>query len=55
MYLTHVRVKQAKVLLASGVSIAETALAVGFADQSHLTRCFKRVMGITPGQYTAGL
>lgn len=55
MYLTHVRVKQAKAFLEAGVPIAETALAVGFADQSHLTRCFKRVMGITPGQYVSGL
>ena len=27
------------------------AHAVGFADQSHLTKAFKRVVGIPPGQY----
>ncbi|MFL7792415.1 MAG: helix-turn-helix domain-containing protein [Anaerolineae bacterium] len=50
-YLTQVRVKQAKTLLGQGWSIAQTACEVGFADQSHLTRRFKRVVGMTPGQY----
>jgi AraC-like DNA-binding protein len=50
-YLTQVRVEKAKKLLASGHSIADVALATGFADQSHFTRRFKGLMGITPGQY----
>jgi AraC-like DNA-binding protein len=29
-------------------SLAEVAASVGFADQSHLTRQFKRVLGTTP-------
>jgi len=29
-------------------SIAEISLALGFADQSHFTRIFRRVVGITP-------
>jgi AraC-like DNA-binding protein len=28
-----------------------TALAAGFADQSHFTRQFKSLIGITPGRY----
>jgi AraC family transcriptional regulator len=38
-------------------SIAEVALAAGFADQSHFSRAFKRITGFTPLAYrrTAGL
>jgi AraC family transcriptional regulator len=38
-------------LASSQVSLVETALAAGFCDQSHLTRIFKKVTGITPAQY----
>jgi AraC family transcriptional regulator len=50
-YLIEVRVHCARALLATGAdrpSVAEVAAAVGFADQSHLTRQFKRVLGTTP-------
>lgn len=50
-YLETLRVDQARRLLAQGVSLAETAQATGFADQSHFTRFFKQVTGVTPGQY----
>jgi AraC-like DNA-binding protein len=50
-YLRQVRIRHAKALLATGVSIAEVALATGFSDQSHLNRWFKRLCGFTPGQY----
>lgn len=50
-YLTQVRVEKAKMLLRQGISAAETAIAVGMADQSHLNRHFKRIVGVTPGQY----
>lgn len=50
-YLTQMRVKQAKTLLGQGWPVAQVACEVGFADQSHLTRRFKRVVGMTPGQY----
>jgi AraC-like DNA-binding protein len=51
-YLNQVRVKRARELLAGGWSIAATACETGFADQSHLARHFKRILGITPGQYS---
>ena len=54
-YLTQVRVRHAKRLLASGLSIAEAAALTGFSDQSHLTRHFKRLIGMTPGQFISGL
>ena len=50
-YLTQVRVEKAKRLLIQGQPLSQVALAVGFADQSHLTRLFKRIVGITPGRY----
>ncbi|MBE7385953.1 MAG: AraC family transcriptional regulator [Leptolyngbya sp. SIO1E4] len=50
-YLTQIRIRKAKQLLTGGMSIAEVAIAVGMADQSHLSRHFKRIMGITPGYY----
>lgn len=50
-YLTQVRVERAKELLARKVPIVHTALSVGFSDQSHLSRRFKSITGIPPGQY----
>jgi AraC-like DNA-binding protein len=50
-YLTQVRLKEAKILLALGLPIAQVALLTGFVDQSHLTKHFKRTVGVTPGQY----
>jgi AraC-like DNA-binding protein len=50
-YQTQLRVELAKQRLRAGADIATVALDVGFADQSHLTRKFKAVVGVTPGQY----
>ncbi|HAA27532.1 MAG TPA: AraC family transcriptional regulator [Cyanobacteria bacterium UBA8553] len=50
-YLNQIRVEKAKQLLSQGLSIADVAIAVGMSDQSHLTRHFKRIVGITPGRY----
>ncbi|MGH9466845.1 MAG: helix-turn-helix transcriptional regulator [Terriglobales bacterium] len=36
------------------ISLAEIALAAGFADQSHLTRVFRGLLGLTPLQYRRG-
>lgn len=45
------RVRAARRHLEAGTSIADTAAATGFADQSHLHRHFKRTLGVTPRQY----
>src|SRR3954470_1485102 len=50
-YLMQVRVERAVALLRAGVSIAAAAQRVGFADQSHLSRTFKRWVGVTPGAF----
>jgi AraC-like DNA-binding protein len=53
-YLRQVRLREARRRLASGAAIAEAAFATGFADQSHLTRWFRRTYGITPRVYQQG-
>jgi AraC-like DNA-binding protein len=45
------RVRAARRLLEAGETIAATAAATGFADQSHLHRHFQRTLGLTPGAY----
>lgn len=45
------RIRRAQRLLEAGQSIAQTATATGFADQSHLHRHFRRSLGMTPGAY----
>lgn len=48
-YVIQCRVERAKQLLVQNkLSIAEIALQVGFAHQSHLSRHFKRLVGVTP-------
>ncbi|HEV7992113.1 MAG TPA: AraC family transcriptional regulator [Gemmatimonadaceae bacterium] len=51
MYLELVRVNRAREMLQRGDPISRIAFATGFSDQSHLTRRFKRVVGVPPGQY----
>jgi AraC-like DNA-binding protein len=52
-YQSQIRVRRAKQLLSQNVPIAEAAVQAGFYDQAHLTKHFKRVVGITPGRYVA--
>lgn len=50
-YLIQVRIKKAQRDLLKGKPIADAAYRAGFADQSHFTRFFKKIVGITPGRY----
>jgi transcriptional regulator GlxA family with amidase domain len=51
-YVLHCRVKRTQELIASTkLSLAEVALEAGFSDQSHFIRCFREIVGITPGAY----
>jgi AraC-like DNA-binding protein len=50
-YLTGRRVELARKLLLSGRPAAAVATEAGFYDQSHLTRHFKRMLGVSPGRY----
>ncbi len=51
-FLRQIRIRRAAERIArDDESLAQVALAVGFADQSHLTRWFTRYLGITPARY----
>lgn len=50
-YLMQRRIQRARQLIAAGVPLAEASHASGFADQSHMTRCFVRSFGFSPGMY----
>lgn len=50
-YQRQARVRQAIHLIRANRPLPEVAFSAGFADQAHLTRWFRRMMGITPGAY----
>lgn len=50
-YLMSRRVGRARRLLLEGRSPSGVAVATGFYDQAHLTRHFRKLVGITPGRY----
>jgi AraC family transcriptional regulator len=52
-YVILRRVERAQQLLQGGddLSLAEVAACAGFSDQSQFTHHFKRVVGVTPGQF----
>ncbi len=51
LYQQQLRIEKARELLARNQSPAQVALATGFADQSHFTRQFKKITGLTPAGY----
>lgn len=52
-YLSHLRITRAMELLREGMPLAMVAAETGFFDQPHMYRHFRRVCGVTPGQYLA--
>jgi len=50
-YLETIRIGEAKKLLEKGVNPLDAAMQTGFADQSHFTKFFKKLIGLTPKQY----
>ncbi|WP_215455113.1 AraC family transcriptional regulator [Streptomyces sp. ATCC 21386] len=50
-WLAQHRVARARGLLEAGARPAEAAVQVGFADQAHMTRWFRKVLGVTPAAY----
>ena len=52
-YHLQQRLRAAQQRLSEGVPVLEVAHDSGFADQAHFTRRFKRLTGVTPGQYRA--
>lgn len=51
-YLAELRLARARTLLERGTPCVEVAHAVGFCDQSHLNRWFKRRFGTSPAAYS---
>lgn len=52
-YVTGRRVDLARRLILVRMPLAEVAIAVGFHDQPHMTRHFRRILGVTPGSFAA--
>lgn len=50
-FARRVRLERAAAAIADGAEITRAAAEHGFADQSHLTRCFSRELGTTPARY----
>ena len=50
-YLESVRIRHTQQLIKAGKPLAEVAAEAGFSSQSHMTRQFKKIIGVTPGQY----
>jgi len=50
-YICRLRLERAQLLIRKGVPAATAASEAGFYDQSHLSRHFKSVLGMTPRQY----
>jgi AraC family transcriptional regulator len=53
-FIRQVRIDTAcRAMRSPNASLAEIALAAGFADQAHFSRTFRRIVGMTPGQFRA--
>lgn len=49
-YVLERRLQRAREMLIRGQSAAVVAAGLGFTDQSHFTKCFRKAFNITPGQ-----
>jgi AraC-like DNA-binding protein len=54
-YHLHVRLLESRRRLQRGVAVAQVAADLAFADQSHFTRRFKGMFGISPGRWRAAV
>lgn len=50
-YFNHLKMNEAISLLRSGVTVMETAAALGFLDQNYFSASFKRIVGKTPSEF----
>lgn len=50
-YYLICKVKKSQELLLTHDSVLDTAYGIGFFDQSHFTKLFKKHVGVTPGRY----
>jgi AraC-like DNA-binding protein len=49
------RIDLARAAIEHGVPLAQAAIDAGFADQSHMTRQFRKAYGLTPGRWATAL
>ncbi len=54
-HVRQLRIEFARQQLAGPAPLSEIAIAAGFYDQSHFSRCFKQHTGLTPAAYRAHL
>ena len=54
-YLTHLRISRAINLLLSGESIASVAVDVGYFDQAHFSRIFRKITGYPPKKFVRSI
>ncbi|WP_306818562.1 AraC family transcriptional regulator [Archangium lipolyticum] len=47
-YLAWLRLQRAAAAIVSGMSLGEAAHAAGFSDAAHMTRTFRRMLGLPP-------
>jgi AraC family transcriptional regulator len=53
-HLRRARIERAKTILRrDDTTIAEVAVRLGFADQSHFTRTFGRIVGVSPRSFAS--
>lgn len=48
-YIRQLRIAKAQKLICAGVRLSDVAQWLGFCDQAHLSREFKKVFGVPPG------
>jgi len=52
MYVVQRRVERARTLLLRGeLPASQIALEAGFSHQTHMARCMRRVLGVTPASF----
>lgn len=54
-YRMQRRVALARQLIARGTPLVDAAVSAGFSDQSHMTRAFVRLLGVTPAGYAVAV
>lgn len=52
-YLNNLRIEKAKQLLIKGMKAQDVGYSVGYFDQSHFIRHFKKIVGVTPSAYVS--
>lgn len=53
-FFIRLKMKEACTLLRSNLCVYEVALTLGYRDPFYFSRCFKKVVGVSPKEYKAG-